>query len=157
MGLTGITHPGKVASDTQTYDKEEVEYARKGAVADLMARNDYASCGLLLLGDNVGDDLSLNPDLRELYENANGPIRALPGNHDMDYDAEGDDHALDTYRQAFGAPYYSYDVGETHFACPVCGDVVREVSFADRSLQYCATCQTGGAVLADRRTSRFVR
>ena len=104
-----------IASDTQTYDKEEVEYARKGAVADLMARNDYASCGLLLLGDNVGDDLSLNPDMRELYENANGPIRALPGNHDMDYDAEGDDHALDTYRQAFGAPYYSYDVGETHF------------------------------------------
>lgn len=47
--------------------------------------------------------------------------------------------------------------GRTGEACPACGDVVREVSFADRSLQYCATCQTGGAVLADRRTSRFVR
>ena len=47
--------------------------------------------------------------------------------------------------------------GRTGEACPVCGDVVREVSFADRSLQYCATCQTGGSVLADRRTSRFVR
>ncbi len=47
--------------------------------------------------------------------------------------------------------------GRTGEACPVCGDVVREVSFADRSLQYCATCQTGGTVLADRRTSRFVR
>ncbi|WP_347107657.1 DNA-formamidopyrimidine glycosylase family protein [Paenarthrobacter sp. S56] len=42
-------------------------------------------------------------------------------------------------------------------ACPVCGDVIREVSFADTSLQYCATCQTNGKILADRRTSRFLK
>ncbi|CUR60338.1 DNA-(Apurinic or apyrimidinic site) lyase / Formamidopyrimidine-DNA glycosylase [metagenome] len=42
-------------------------------------------------------------------------------------------------------------------ACPVCGDVVREVSFADSSLQYCATCQTGGKPLADRRMSRLLK
>ncbi|MBD7982487.1 Fpg/Nei family DNA glycosylase [Oerskovia merdavium] len=47
--------------------------------------------------------------------------------------------------------------GRAGEACPVCGDVVREVSFADRSLQYCATCQTGGQVLADRRMSRLLR
>ncbi|MBD5788178.1 Fpg/Nei family DNA glycosylase [Cellulosimicrobium terreum] len=47
--------------------------------------------------------------------------------------------------------------GRTGEACPVCGDTVREVSFADRSLQYCATCQTGGQVLADRRMSRLLR
>ncbi|PWD50286.1 endonuclease VIII [Serinibacter arcticus] len=47
--------------------------------------------------------------------------------------------------------------GRTGEACPVCGDVVREVSFADRSLQYCATCQTGGTPLADRRMSRLLR
>ncbi len=41
--------------------------------------------------------------------------------------------------------------------CPVCGDVVREVSFADSSLQYCATCQTGGKPLADRRMSKFLK
>ena len=41
--------------------------------------------------------------------------------------------------------------------CPVCGDVVREVSFADSSLQYCATCQTGGKPLADRRMSRLLK
>ena len=41
--------------------------------------------------------------------------------------------------------------------CPVCGDTVREVSFADSSLQYCPTCQTGGKPLADRRLSRLVR
>ncbi|MFE7408134.1 DNA-formamidopyrimidine glycosylase family protein [Isoptericola sp. NPDC057559] len=47
--------------------------------------------------------------------------------------------------------------GRTGEACPVCGDVVREVSFADRSLQYCATCQTGGQVLADRRMSKLLK
>ncbi|AXG15058.1 Fpg/Nei family DNA glycosylase [Intrasporangium calvum] len=41
--------------------------------------------------------------------------------------------------------------------CPECGDVVREVSFADTSLQYCATCQTGGKPLADRRMSRLLK
>nr|WP_228537320.1 DNA-formamidopyrimidine glycosylase family protein [Nocardia sp. XZ_19_231] len=41
--------------------------------------------------------------------------------------------------------------------CPVCGDTVREVSYAERSFQYCATCQTGGKVLADRRMSRLLK
>jgi formamidopyrimidine-DNA glycosylase len=41
--------------------------------------------------------------------------------------------------------------------CPVCGDTVREVSFADSSLQYCPTCQTGGTPLADRRYSKFLK
>ncbi|HVB45281.1 MAG TPA: DNA-formamidopyrimidine glycosylase family protein [Streptosporangiaceae bacterium] len=41
--------------------------------------------------------------------------------------------------------------------CPVCGDVIREVSFADSALQYCPTCQTGGKLLADRRMSRLLK
>jgi formamidopyrimidine-DNA glycosylase len=41
--------------------------------------------------------------------------------------------------------------------CPICGDTIREVSFADSSFQYCPTCQTGGKPLADRRLSRLVR
>ncbi|OZV77902.1 endonuclease VIII [Micromonospora echinospora] len=45
----------------------------------------------------------------------------------------------------------------TGLPCPVCGDTVREVSFADSSLQYCPGCQTGGKPLADRRLSRIVR
>lgn len=45
----------------------------------------------------------------------------------------------------------------TGLPCPVCGDTVREVSFADRSFQYCPTCQTGGKVLADRRMSRLLK
>jgi formamidopyrimidine-DNA glycosylase len=45
----------------------------------------------------------------------------------------------------------------TGLPCPVCGDTVREVSFASRSLQYCPTCQTGGQPLADRRLSKLLK
>jgi formamidopyrimidine-DNA glycosylase len=45
----------------------------------------------------------------------------------------------------------------TGLPCPVCGDTVREVSFANKSFQYCPGCQTGGKPLADRRLSRLVR
>ncbi len=47
--------------------------------------------------------------------------------------------------------------GRTGEACPVCGAPVAEVSFADSSLQYCPTCQTGGRLLADRRMSRLIK
>ena len=47
--------------------------------------------------------------------------------------------------------------GRTGEPCPVCGDTVREVSFADSSLQYCPTCQTGGKPLADRRMSKLLK
>ena len=52
--------------------------------------------------------------------------------------------------------------GATGEPCPgwddvPCGDTVHEVSFADSSLQYCPTCQTGGKPLADRRMSRLLR
>jgi len=45
----------------------------------------------------------------------------------------------------------------TGLPCPVCGDTIREVSFADKSFHYCPTCQTGGKPLADRRLSRLLK
>jgi formamidopyrimidine-DNA glycosylase len=47
--------------------------------------------------------------------------------------------------------------GRSGQPCPVCGDTVRSVSFADSSLDYCPTCQTGGKPLADRRLSRLLK
>jgi formamidopyrimidine-DNA glycosylase len=47
--------------------------------------------------------------------------------------------------------------GKTGQECPTCGDTIREVSFATRSLQYCPTCQTGGKPLADRRLSKLLK
>ncbi|CAA9299923.1 MAG: Formamidopyrimidine-DNA glycosylase [uncultured Friedmanniella sp.] len=47
--------------------------------------------------------------------------------------------------------------GRTGQPCDVCGDTIAEVSFADSSLQYCPTCQTGGKKLADRRLSKLLK
>jgi len=47
--------------------------------------------------------------------------------------------------------------GRTGRPCPVCGDTVRQVTFADSALQYCPSCQTGGKPLADRVLSRLLK
>ena len=47
--------------------------------------------------------------------------------------------------------------GRTGLPCPVCGDTVRQVIYADSTFQYCPTCQTGGKPLADRVLSRLLK
>lgn len=47
--------------------------------------------------------------------------------------------------------------GRNGQACPVCGDTIRQVRFADSTLEYCPTCQTGGKPLADRVLSRLLK
>lgn len=47
--------------------------------------------------------------------------------------------------------------GRTGEPCPVCGDEIRAVEYSGYTVHYCATCQTGGKVLADNTTSRFLR
>ena len=41
--------------------------------------------------------------------------------------------------------------------CPDCGDPIQRIVFADRETNYCATCQTGGKLLADRALSRLLK
>ncbi|MDQ1683107.1 MAG: formamidopyrimidine-DNA glycosylase [Frankiaceae bacterium] len=47
--------------------------------------------------------------------------------------------------------------GRKGLPCPDCGDDVRSVHFADSSLEYCATCQTNGQPLSDRRLDRLLK
>ncbi len=103
-----------IGGDVQTYNKDQVEYARTGAFADLSERDDYAGCGALFIGDVVGNDLSLYPQTRELSSMLNGPARFLPGNHDLDFDTPNSEHAFDTFRAKLGPEYYSYDAGKVH-------------------------------------------
>ena len=114
-GLTGDRDQSCVmAGDLQTYDHAEVGYARRGAIADLAKRDDYQGCGALFIGDVVGDDLSLYPEVRQLSGLLNGPARYLPGNHDLDFDSPDPEHSFDTFRAQLGPAYYSYDVGDAH-------------------------------------------
>jgi formamidopyrimidine-DNA glycosylase len=47
--------------------------------------------------------------------------------------------------------------GRTGEPCPVCGHIVRAVEYSGYTVNYCATCQTGGKVLADNTTSKFLK
>ena len=40
--------------------------------------------------------------------------------------------------------------------CPRCGDPIQRIRYADNETNYCARCQTGGKVLADRSLSRLL-
>jgi formamidopyrimidine-DNA glycosylase len=42
-------------------------------------------------------------------------------------------------------------------ACPVCGDAIRAVEYRSYTVNYCPTCQTGGKILADNTTSKFLK
>jgi formamidopyrimidine-DNA glycosylase len=41
--------------------------------------------------------------------------------------------------------------------CPVCGDTIRAVEYSSHTVNYCPTCQTGGKILADNTTSKFLK
>jgi formamidopyrimidine-DNA glycosylase len=41
--------------------------------------------------------------------------------------------------------------------CPRCGEKIQRIRYADNETNYCARCQTGGKVLADRSLSRLLR
>lgn len=103
-----------LGADVQTYNQEEVRFARNGVFTDLAARTDYARCGALFLGDLVGNDLSLFSQTRNLASMLNGPARFLPGNHDLDFDSLDGEHEFDSFRAQFGPEYYSYDAGKAH-------------------------------------------
>ena len=45
----------------------------------------------------------------------------------------------------------------TGLPCAACGDTVRAVEYSGYTVNYCPTCQTGGKVLADNTTSKFLK
>jgi formamidopyrimidine-DNA glycosylase len=47
--------------------------------------------------------------------------------------------------------------GRFRLPCPVCGTPVQRIVYADNECNYCARCQTGGRLLADRAMSRLLR
>lgn len=46
--------------------------------------------------------------------------------------------------------------GKYNEPCPVCGTKVQRIVYAENETNYCARCQTGGKLLADRALSRLL-
>ena len=47
--------------------------------------------------------------------------------------------------------------GRFRLPCPVCGAPVQRIRYAENETNYCARCQTGGRLLADRAMSRLLK
>jgi formamidopyrimidine-DNA glycosylase len=65
------------------------------------------------------------------------------------------ERGLDAMSSSADRPAHVHNrVGEE---CPECGDTVRSVEYTRYTVAYCASCQTGGKVLADNTTSKFLK
>ena len=104
-----------VFGDAQPYSNREIGYVRETVGAMLQNRDMEGIQALIFEGDVMGDDLSLYPRFKEIIAVGETPQYYVGGNHDLDFDAESDQHSFDTFRREWGPEYYSFDIGDVHF------------------------------------------
>ena len=101
--------------DTQPYSNTEVGYVRDSIVADLLDRDlSDAEC-IVMLGDVMGDDLTLLPRFMDIFSVLGLPQYYIHGNHDYDFDATSDADSADSWRNLYGPAYFSFEIGEVFF------------------------------------------
>ncbi|RYG70475.1 Cna protein B-type domain containing protein, partial [bacterium] len=98
--------------DPQSRNQEEIGFMMRDVIGDVIGQK--AAFGISL-GDIAFNDLSI-------YENHNRAVALLDipwfnliGNHDLNFDAADRKDSVETYKSLYGPPYYSFDVGSTHF------------------------------------------
>lgn len=101
-----------VFTDPQPLSHDEVNYIRDDVVAELV---DVEAAFGMTLGDIMYDDLSLFPRYNAIVGKIGIPFYNCPGNHDLNYDAPDDRHALETFKGHFGPPYYALEYGRVSF------------------------------------------
>jgi hypothetical protein len=99
--------------DTQTYSEQEVEYLKKGVIAE--ARNAAGVSFGITLGDLVGDRLDLHLPYKQAIKQIGLPWYHVMGNHDMNYDAKEDRFSDEAFEAHFGPNNYSFNYGKAHF------------------------------------------
>lgn len=101
--------------DTQPYSNTEIGYVRDSVLDSLLDRDlSEAEC-VVMLGDVMGDDLTLLPRFMDLFSVLDLPQYYIHGNHDFDFDATSDDHSADSWRHIYGPNYFSYEIGNAVF------------------------------------------
>lgn len=101
--------------DAQPYSNTEVGYVRDSIADDLLKEDlSDAEC-IVMLGDVMGDDLSLLPRFMDIFSVLGLPQYYVHGNHDFDFDATSDAHSADSWRQIYGPAYYSFEIGNAVF------------------------------------------
>ena len=99
-------------SDTQPQTERELDYIRDDVVSELIGTD--AAFGMTM-GDILFDDLSMFPRYNALIGSIGIPWYNVPGNHEMNYEAEDDAGSLETFKRYFGPPYYAFEYGRALF------------------------------------------
>jgi len=99
-------------SDTQPETEAELDYIRDDVVNALIGTD--ARFGMTM-GDVLYDDLSLFPRFNALIARIGIPWYNVPGNHELNFEAQDDRYSLETFKRYFGPPYYSFEYAEALF------------------------------------------
>ncbi|WP_345422478.1 calcineurin-like phosphoesterase family protein [Halioxenophilus aromaticivorans] len=138
-----------VIGDTQPYSNTEVGYMRDSLAKEFASMNLNDFEGLLIEGDVAGDDLGLYPRIKEIMSTAELPQYYVPGNHDLDFDAESDANSFDTFKREWGPAYYSFDVGQVHFV--TLDNVQYPCENHDGDHEFCDASATYNGVITDEQ------
>jgi len=98
--------------DPQPRNDVELSYYRDKIVNELGTTN---SDFILVLGDIMYDDLSLYDRYNQLMATLNRPVYNVYGNHDINFDADGNEFARETFKRHYGPTFYSFEEGDVHF------------------------------------------
>lgn len=98
--------------DTQPRDQKEIDYFAHDIVEELI---DFDAAFGVTLGDILFDDLSLFDSHNRTVALIGPPWYNVPGNHDLDFDANGDGSSMETFKRIYGPPYYAFNHGPVHF------------------------------------------
>ena len=99
-------------SDTQPQTERELDYIRDDVIAELIGTD--AAFGMTM-GDIFYDDLSLASRYNALIAQIGIPWYNVPGNHELNFQAPGDEYSLETFKRFYGPPYYAFEYGEALF------------------------------------------
>ncbi|MGI9591304.1 MAG: calcineurin-like phosphoesterase C-terminal domain-containing protein [Myxococcota bacterium] len=108
-------------ADPQPYDLREVDFLARDVIAQLEGVD---AAFALVLGDLVGDDLSLFAPLNRVLARMGIPWWPVHGNHDLNFAAADDRNSDETWERIYGPSSYAFEFGRAHFL--VLDDVIYE-------------------------------
>ncbi len=102
-----------IFGDPQPYTKEEVDFFAEAIVSEVAGIKNVPFG--IVLGDLVGDNLSLYEPYKQAIQQVGIPWFNVMGNHDMNYDATADSLSDETFEATFGPANYAFNYGKVHF------------------------------------------
>jgi len=124
-------------ADSQPYTQEQLDWLAHDVIEEVIGID--AAFGISL-GDLVGDDLALFEPLNRTMGLVGIPWHFVLGNHDLNYRAQSDVYADETFERVYGPATYAFDYGPAHFI--VLDDVV--YGGADATGEFSIRNYTGG-------------